>query len=275
MPTTIELDKRKPTTSESALNKGPNIISKAAYREVPKVLYNSLYEQRETIQALVKHHSRLSDRNTCILAKASYPGTIDEKLSSEVGTYAWMQHYCLDVRIPYLYGFGFSDHPHYINFDTGQMRSVTQQKYRVPQSRVEIFRSNANGTIWLANRPLPCAAIILENAGAPRAIPRNETYTYSKPFIAYMLNFLENSYLSNPNDAITSLHDWERSSGPYLIQFTDFHQSNIFNLPKFEAFQREFMEIIEAKEVRMISKQMPLLASFMKWSWETGGVWFW
>ncbi len=46
------------------------------------------------------------------LAEARYPGTVDEKLSCEVGTYAWMQDWCPDVRIPHLYGFGFSDHRH-------------------------------------------------------------------------------------------------------------------------------------------------------------------
>ncbi|OCK75024.1 hypothetical protein K432DRAFT_266870, partial [Lepidopterella palustris CBS 459.81] len=45
-------------------------------------------------------------------AEAKYPGTVDEKLSSEVRTYAWMQHQCPVFRIPHLYGFGFSDHRH-------------------------------------------------------------------------------------------------------------------------------------------------------------------
>ena len=42
------------------------------------------------------------------LAKATYPGTIDEKLSSEVGAYIWMQEYCPDIPILQLYCFGFS-----------------------------------------------------------------------------------------------------------------------------------------------------------------------
>jgi len=45
-------------------------------------------------------------------AEPRYPGTVDEKLSSEVETYVWMQDRCADVRIPHLYGFGFSDHRH-------------------------------------------------------------------------------------------------------------------------------------------------------------------
>jgi len=36
------------------------------------------------------------------LAEAKDPGTVDEKLSSEVETYAWMQHQRPDIRIPYL-----------------------------------------------------------------------------------------------------------------------------------------------------------------------------
>lgn len=150
MPTLIKLDHREPITYESALNKDANIISQAAYLEAATELYQSLWDQRRTIQALVKHHLRLSNRDTCVvsekaqwirgsfnvcipievqstrchkklifrcpmphkLAEVKYPGTVDEKLSSEVGTYAWMQHQCPDIRIPHLYGFGFSDHRH-------------------------------------------------------------------------------------------------------------------------------------------------------------------
>ena len=150
MPTTIELDHRKPTTLESALKKDANIISEAAYFEAATELYQSLWDQRQTIQALIKHHLNLSNQDTCIvsttdewirgsfnvcipvkvqstrcqkklmfrcpmphkLAEARYPGTVDEKLSSEVGTYAWMQQHCPNIRIPHLYGFGFSDHRH-------------------------------------------------------------------------------------------------------------------------------------------------------------------
>jgi hypothetical protein len=43
------------------------------------------------------------------LAEAKYPGTVDEKMGCEVGAYAWMQDQCPDVRIPHLYGFGFSE----------------------------------------------------------------------------------------------------------------------------------------------------------------------
>jgi hypothetical protein len=41
------------------------------------------------------------------LAEDAYPGTMDEKLGSEVGAYSWMQLKCSEIRIPHLYGFGF------------------------------------------------------------------------------------------------------------------------------------------------------------------------
>ncbi|KAH8772443.1 hypothetical protein F5882DRAFT_174322 [Hyaloscypha sp. PMI_1271] len=153
MPTALELDPRKHTTFESALKKDEDIINQAAYRKAATELSQALWDHRQAIQALVKHQLRLGNRDTCIvnaqdqwiqgsfnicipievrsarfheklifrcpmphkLAEAKSPGTVDEKLSSEVGMYAWMQHQCPDVRIPHLYGFGFSDHRHFVH----------------------------------------------------------------------------------------------------------------------------------------------------------------
>ena len=144
MPTVLMLDRRKPTTYESALKKDENIINEVSYQEAATELYEALWNQRHTIQAIVKHHLRLGIRDDCFvraqeewirgsfnvcipievrskcfhkklifrcpmphkLAEAKYPGTVDEKLSSEIGTYVWMRDRCPDVRIPHLYGFG-------------------------------------------------------------------------------------------------------------------------------------------------------------------------
>jgi hypothetical protein len=65
MPTTIKLDYREPIIYESALKKDANIISQAAHFEAATELYQSLWDQRQIIQALVKHHLRLSNRDTC------------------------------------------------------------------------------------------------------------------------------------------------------------------------------------------------------------------
>lgn len=46
------------------------------------------------------------------LAEDRYPGTVDEKLSTEASTYIWMQQHCPEIAIPDLLGFGFTDGRH-------------------------------------------------------------------------------------------------------------------------------------------------------------------
>ena len=148
MPATLELDNGQHITYESAIRKDENMINEASYLGARKQLFQKLWDQRAMIQDIVRHHLRLRDEDVCInqeqwirgsfniciplevrsirfnqklifrcpmphkLAEASYLGTIDEKLSSEVGTYVWMQEFCPDIPIPQLYGFGFSDNRH-------------------------------------------------------------------------------------------------------------------------------------------------------------------
>ena len=150
MPATLELDNGEHITYKSALEKDINIINEATYPGARRQLFQKLWDQRATIQDIVRHHLRLRDKDACIvkaknqwirgnfnvcipvevrsasfsknlifrcpmphkLAEAKYPGTIDEKLSCEVGTYIWMQDRCPDIPIPQLYGFGFSDNRH-------------------------------------------------------------------------------------------------------------------------------------------------------------------
>jgi len=44
-----------------------------------------------------------------MLAEAAYPGTVDEKMSCEIATYAYIQDNCPTVPIAHLFGFGFPD----------------------------------------------------------------------------------------------------------------------------------------------------------------------
>lgn len=147
----LELVGRNPITYESASEKETNIINQLAYVPATKKLYENLWQQREAIGALTKRHLGLGSKDACTvfdpqawirgsfnvcipvevksgslsrkvvlrcpmphkLAEAKYPGTVDEKLSCEVGAYIWMQDQCADVRIPHLFGFGFSDGRHF------------------------------------------------------------------------------------------------------------------------------------------------------------------
>ncbi len=43
------------------------------------------------------------------LAEQRYPGSIDEKLSYEVGAHIWVEENRPEIRSPHLFGFGFSD----------------------------------------------------------------------------------------------------------------------------------------------------------------------
>ncbi|KAF5019176.1 hypothetical protein F66182_8826 [Fusarium sp. NRRL 66182] len=150
-PRGLELEDGSLITYSDAQNLGQDIVTKLGYAQHRKQLYDNLDRQKDTIRSLVRHHLHLGNDaectvlpqeqwikgsfNVCIpirtvsgtihrnlmlrcclpykLAEAQYPGTVNEKLRCEVGTYTWMQQYCTDIRIPYLYGFGFTDRRHY------------------------------------------------------------------------------------------------------------------------------------------------------------------
>jgi hypothetical protein len=67
MPTALKLDRRKHTTFESVLKKDTDIINQAACLEAATELYQALWDHRQAIQALVKRHLRLGNRDTCIV----------------------------------------------------------------------------------------------------------------------------------------------------------------------------------------------------------------
>lgn len=151
MPSTLELIGRGSITIESAFDEEKNVINWASYGPATEKFYQEIWDQRESVEALVKHHMALGrqDRctvlpqrdwirgsfNVCVfvevnprttacrkvvfrcpmphkLAEAIYPGSIDEKLSCEVGAYAWVEENCPEIRTPHLFGFGFSDNRH-------------------------------------------------------------------------------------------------------------------------------------------------------------------
>jgi len=148
-PATLEID-GECVTYEQARKKNENFINEWGCAQATKEFCVTLWEKRDTIRALTRHHLRLGCYDACTvvptsqwsrgrfnvcipvevrsvnfsgrvmfrcpmphqLAEEKYPGTVDEKMGCEVGMYAWMQGKCSDVRIPSLYGFGFSDHRH-------------------------------------------------------------------------------------------------------------------------------------------------------------------
>lgn len=150
MSATVEIEDDGAVDYEWAIDQDVNVIEKLKHLPARNELYNSLWTRRKTICSLVRHHLGLNHHDTCNvtsprewirgsfnvcvpvkvrsnnldqkyilrcclphrLCEASYPGTMDEKLRCEVGAYAWMQESCTDIRVPYLFGFGFSDNTH-------------------------------------------------------------------------------------------------------------------------------------------------------------------
>lgn len=117
---------------------------------------------------------------------------------------------------------------------------------RIPHARVGSFQFHNNGTITLTNRPLSCEMMIMENQGAPRVIEKDNTFGSTDAFVSDMITFHDHRFLNEPNAvndegdcrgqmAIKALlrvfqhHHIKRElrDGPFLLQLTDLHQSNI------------------------------------------------
>ncbi|KAI1293136.1 hypothetical protein F5Y03DRAFT_374772 [Xylaria venustula] len=117
---------------------------------------------------------------------------------------------------------------------------------RVPQARIGSFQLNDSGSVTLSNRPLTYSMMILENDGATRTIPRNDTIHCTDAFVSDMLTFHDHRFLSQPNavndesDCRTQMavktllrvvaHNYikpEPRNGPFILQHTDLHASNI------------------------------------------------
>lgn len=119
---------------------------------------------------------------------------------------------------------------------------------RLPQPHIGSFRFNPhNATITLTNRPLMCTTMIFEHSGTPRTIPPDKTYQNTECFVSDMLTLHDNYLLHDchavrdEDDALERIamrtllralsHHFivrDRQQGPFLLQLTDFHQSNIF-----------------------------------------------
>lgn len=204
---------------------------------------------------------------------------------------------------------------------------------RLPQQRIGAFHFNNDCTVTLSNRPLTCTMMILENNGAPRTVERDTTYTYTEPFVSDLIELHDRSFLSDPN-AVNHEADCReqmayrtviralsynyirrnRSGGHFVLQFTDFHASNIFvddewnitcildlewvcALPA-EMFTVPYWitgrgigsiqgdDLVEFSNVRqelmleierqeLLMTHSSVLTNIMQETWESKGAWFW
>lgn len=203
---------------------------------------------------------------------------------------------------------------------------------RVPLPRIGAFEFNNDCTVTLTNRPLSCGMMILENDGAPTTV--RGTYSSTESYVSDMITFHDTQFLNNPNATFsdrdcrgqmairtllrTLAHHYiktELRNGPFLLQFTDLHGSNIFvdeqwdnitclidlewlcALPaemltvpywitgcsideiveQFDEFDKVRKEFMVEfeKEERKMVEHSFSLASIIDEMWESKGVWFW
>jgi hypothetical protein len=67
MPKTLELLNRNPITYESAASHEDNIINKLADVAFTNTLYQYLWDQRRSIEALTAHHLGLASKDSCLV----------------------------------------------------------------------------------------------------------------------------------------------------------------------------------------------------------------
>lgn len=118
---------------------------------------------------------------------------------------------------------------------------------RIPQPRIGSFQFNDDCTVSLTGRPASAAATLLENGGAERSIGSKQTYTCTEPYVSDVISLHDDHFYVDVN-ATDSEDDCrglmstrvllralshryikkECRYGPFMLQLTDLHQSNIF-----------------------------------------------
>lgn len=118
---------------------------------------------------------------------------------------------------------------------------------RVPLPRIGSFVIDANGYLSLTNRPLSSEIHELENEHIPVDMPRSFTYSTVDSYVVDLLSCHDSRMQHQPNAAmdlkdciyqVTALtmmrtifphfFQCELRRGPFILQLTDLHPSNIF-----------------------------------------------
>lgn len=118
---------------------------------------------------------------------------------------------------------------------------------RIPLPKIGSFNIDHNGFLSLTNRPLSIELQDLENDGIPTNIPRDYTYDSVNTYVMDILACHDRRLQNQPN-AINHQSDYLYQTGalaamriifptlfarparhgPFVLDFTDLHQSNIF-----------------------------------------------
>jgi hypothetical protein len=134
-------------TLKTAQKNERNILSRLKRSNCTARLYQELWRDRKTTEAITAHHLGRIDPSSCVVqntvtwTKGQFnvcvpvhvheadgsiskkifrcplahkvgerysPGTVDEKMRAETGAYAWIEENCPEILTPKLHAFGFS-----------------------------------------------------------------------------------------------------------------------------------------------------------------------
>lgn len=203
---------------------------------------------------------------------------------------------------------------------------------RTPLPKIGSFVLDDTGHLSLSNRPLTLQIQLLENEHIPVDMPRHITHSTADSYINDIFSFHESRLRHQPN-AVNSLQDgfyqtcalmvmrsvWpcffrrDLLRGPFFLNLTDLHQSNIFvddswnikclvdlewacsrpvemihppywlasqpiamiNIDTYQTVHREFMEVLKEEEDMSAPGQQPFvqLHSILQQGWERGTFW--
>ncbi|PKY04249.1 hypothetical protein P168DRAFT_297150 [Aspergillus campestris IBT 28561] len=153
---------------------------------------------------------------------------------------------------------------------------------RFPLPRVGSFVIDMNGSLRLTNRPLSVEIQQLENENIPTEISRDYTYLTADSYITDL------SVLTAMRTIFHSIFDRGFRRGPFVFDFTDIHQSNIFVDAEWHITCLVDLEWACTQPIEMLGPLSwlsdkapvdpgplrPRLTNLMERSWEKGAFWY-
>lgn len=105
---------------------------------------------------------------------------------------------------------------------------------RLPQQRIGSFSFNpVDCTVALTNRPLTCAMVQLETAGATRTVPPAQTFDRADVYVADMLTLHDNYFMANPH-AVRDYNDARERLAMRTLWRTISHRLVVNSAPRVE-----------------------------------------
>ncbi|UNI16386.1 hypothetical protein JDV02_002821 [Purpureocillium takamizusanense] len=109
-------------------------------------------------------------------AEPYYPGMVDENVRSEVGAYAWIEENCPTIRIPRLYGFGFSNNTDFTHESRAGIHVLLLRGIRRALHRMPGYPTLTHFAPSPLRHGLPTAYMVMEFVGSEVGQPLSTTW---------------------------------------------------------------------------------------------------